>query len=437
MNVLILTPDAVGSTLLQRLITIYMQFHGYDRPVINLHELTNGLVKYHNATFGQEVLGKKEGAWGYHQSLEEVVDLLSGADHYKTSRLAHYHIRNRQDSLEQQIPFYRYLNDNFYIISCRRHNVFEHALSWCLSKITKKLNVYSRDEKIDIFFDLYKTGIDIDPNSLIQTLNAYRDYVKWCNDHFNVASYFYYDEHLPRIEKYILNLPIFSQQTKLLSWQDNFDMDFDTWNRCRYVDSDLGTLALDHPEQFAQLADQTNTVKISTEDKTFLAGYHDVADPGWPAISTMDEYKKLPEHIREEVEEKHGLTLSVSSDLVNSIKLLQPLSELLPVNHQDFINQHQHKYQTSLRTISNMVTTGVMISPPPVKKQTLAEKKHIIKNYNYLLAVYNQWIVLNPDIGLPLEESTLDQFAQAERARWNPISSASSSIALPVEQTPD
>jgi hypothetical protein len=70
-----------------------------------------------------------------------------------------------------------------------------------------------------------------------------------------------------------------------------------------------------------------------------------------------------------------------------------------------------------------MVETGIIISPPPVKKQTLAEKKHIIKNYNYLLTVYNQWIVLNSDIGLPLEESTLDQFAQAERDRWNPVRS--------------
>jgi hypothetical protein len=421
MNVLILTPDAVGSTLLQRLITIYMQFHHYDRPVINLHELTNGLVKYHNAKVGQEVLGKKQGAWGYHQSLEQIVELLNGTDHYKTSRLAHYHIRNRQDSLEQQIPFYQYLNENFYIISCRRHNVFEHALSWCLSKITKKLNVYSGDEKIDAFFDLYKTGLDIDPNSLIQTLNAYRDYVKWCNDHFNVASYFYYDEHLPHIEKYILGLPIFSQQTKLLSWQDNFDMDFDTWNRCRYIYSDLGTLALDYSENFARLADQTKTIKISTGDQLFLARYQQVADPSWPSISTINEYKNLPSHIRNEVEGKHGLILSTGTDLVNQIKLPQPLAELLPADHREFLNQHKHNYQNALTHISNMVETGIITSPPPVKKQTLAEKKHIIKNYNYLLTVYNQWIVLNPDIGLPLEESTLDQFAQAERDRWNPV----------------
>ena len=57
MNVLILTPDAVGSTLLQRLITIYMQFHQYDKPVINLHELTNGLTRYFNNHFDQDVLG--------------------------------------------------------------------------------------------------------------------------------------------------------------------------------------------------------------------------------------------------------------------------------------------------------------------------------------------------------------------------------------------
>lgn len=417
MNVLILTPDAVGSTLLQRLITIYMNFHQYDRPVINLHELTNGLIKYHNTTFDQEVLGKQDGSWGYHQSLKKVVDLLSTVNHYKTSRLAHYHIKNRQDTLEQQIPFYQYLNDNFYIISCRRHNVFEHALSWCLSKITKKLNVYSGDEKIDAFFDLYKTGIDLDPNSLIQTLNAYRAYVKWCNDHFNVASYFYYDEHLPRIEKYILSLPIFSQQTKLLSWQDNFDIDFGTWNQCHYIPSDLGTLALDRPEKFAQLSDHTKIAKIVTEDRAFLAGYQDIADPSWPAITTVEEYKNLPEQIRNEVEQKHNLVLPTATDS-------QSLSKLLPVAHQDFLNQHQHKYQTALTNISTMVATGVLVSPPPIKKQTLAEKKHIIKNYSHLLEVYNKWIRLNPDIGLPLEESTLDQFAQAERNQWNPVRSS-------------
>ena len=383
MNVLILTPDAVGSTLLQRLITIYMQFHKYDRPVINIHELTNGIVKYHNDKFGQDVLGKKNDASGYYQSLEQIVKLLSSVDHYKTSRLAHYHILNRQDLIEQQVPFYQYLNDNFYIISCRRHNVFEHALSWGLNKITKKLNVYSGDEKIDTFFDLYHRGIDLDPNSLIHSLNAYQDYVYWCNNHFNVANYFYYDEHLPHIEKYILSLPIFGQNTRL-SWNDNFDMDFDTWNKCHYLNSDLGTLALDNPEKFTQL---------SHEKQQLL---------------------QLSHHEDQSTVENKSLRLMGSNSIMTN------LNNLLPATHQEFLSQHKELYVKSRESIGDMVKSGILVSPPPIKKQTLAEKKHMIKNYNHLLEVYNKWILANPGMGLPLDSSTLDHFAQLERNRWDP-----------------
>jgi hypothetical protein len=143
-----------------------MQFHEYDRPVINLHELTNGLHKYYSHDFNREILGKKNVQWGYHQTLAEVTELLAGADHYKTSRLAQYHIKARQDSIDQQVPFYRYLDDNFFVISSRRRNLFEHALSWNINSITKKLNVYSPQEKIDSFINLYKDGIEISPDQL-------------------------------------------------------------------------------------------------------------------------------------------------------------------------------------------------------------------------------------------------------------------------------
>jgi hypothetical protein len=434
MNVLILTPDAVGSTLLQRLITIYMQFHHYDRPVINLHELTNGLVKYHNDTFDQEVLGKKDGSWGYYQSLEEIVELLSSVDHYKTSRLAHYHIRNRQDTIADQIPFYQYLNDNFYIISCRRHNIFEHALSWSLSKITKKLNVYTANEKVDSFFDLYKNGINIDPNSLIQTLNAYKDYCNWCNNHFNVANYFYYEEHLPRIENYILNLPIFAQQKQQLTWKDKFDIDFDQWNLCHYVRSDLGTLALNQPEKFVQLTNSTKVSKIPGNESSFLSAYNQVSDPNWPAVKSLDDYKSLPEHIRNEVEQKHGLKFNPGGELVPHAELTQPLINFLPEQHQKYLNRHQQNYQQSLSNISTMVSQGIIVTAPPIKKQTLAEKKHIVRNYKHLLQVYNTWIEQNPSLGHPLDESTLDQFAQEEHARWTPNDS---SLAISDQQNTD
>ena len=81
MNVIILTPDRVGSTLLQRLITVYANINeAPDQLTINLHELTNGIVNYHNDSFNRTVLGKKEGHWGYHQNLQTVTELLKNSN---------------------------------------------------------------------------------------------------------------------------------------------------------------------------------------------------------------------------------------------------------------------------------------------------------------------------------------------------------------------
>ena len=141
MNILILTPDRVGSTLLQRLITVYAKINEKDKVSVNLHELTNGLTSYHSSKFGIDLLGKKEKSWGYHQSLNEIVEMLSSRQHDVTSRLAYYHLKNRKDSIADQLSFYEHLNDNFLIISARRKNLLEHAVSWGITVESKKLNV--------------------------------------------------------------------------------------------------------------------------------------------------------------------------------------------------------------------------------------------------------------------------------------------------------
>lgn len=417
MNVLILTPDAVGSTLLQRLITIYMQFYNYDRPVINLHELTNGLVKYYNPTFNQEVLGKQDGKWGYHQSLLEITELLQSTDHYKTSRLAHYHIKNRQDSIQDQISFYEYLNENFLIVSCRRHNVFEHALSWSLSKVTKKLNVYSAEEKINSFIHLYRDGIIIDPTSLLQTLDAYKSYLQWCDNHFSISSYFYYEEHLPNIERFIMNLPLFTEQPKKLSWNDNFGMEFNDWNKHRYLASDIGAMALTNQAGLSQLA---LSATASNEDMRtllgFLESYKNIADPSWPSINSVSDYNNLPRAIREECENVFGLKPQDNSTavMVSADKLT------LPADHVTFLNKHAEQYDSTNKVIDTMIAQGIMINPPPVKKQTMKEKRFLIKNFDQLLDVYNRWIELNPDMGKPIDNFVIDKFIGVEQQYWDP-----------------
>lgn len=354
MNVLILTPDAVGSTFLQRLITIYMQFNQSDKPVINLHELTNGIVKYHSPDFNRELLGKPnriKQPWGYHQSLKEIVELLDSVDHYKTSRLAQYHIRQRQDPLKDQIPFYQYLNKNFFVISCRRSNVFEHAVSWCLSKITNKLNVYSTVEKLQSYGQLYANPIDLDLNSFIDCCENYHEFETWSRNYFDVAAYWDYDTDLPRAEEWVLNLPIFAGHKQLLGWSEVFNQSFADWNRCHRILSDIGSI-----------------------------------DQAQLGLS---------------YQEKQATTLPVRVDHVD-----QSLVPFMPAESREFVEKNIFTYQQCQKTLQQMTNLGILVSPIPIKKQTFKEKQRIVRNFKDIVDAYNNWNIY----GYP---EVTDEYCQA------------------------
>ena len=363
MNVLILTPDAVGSTLLQRVLTVYMQFANFDRPVINLHELTNGLAKFYSPDFNQEIVSKKNSRWDYHQSLEEIVAMLDSVDHYKTSRLAQYHIVRRNDPLSDQMSFYNYLNENFFIITCRRKNLFEHALSLTLARLTR-LNVYYPAEKLDWYLRFYKDPVSLDLESFQHTLTAYKDYLQWCS-HFNIQSYFWYEDHVPDIERFVLDLPVFSARPKT-TFKDVYGIDFATWNRCHYMQSDVGSLALEHRQDFLQL---------ELEEKEYAPG-------GFTAQSNLTVLEKVQDR------------------------------------HSQFLTQHKDNYVKAKESIEQMRKLGIMVSGLPIKKQTMAEKRFIIKNYTQCLNIYNVWAGKNPDICSPIDPDVAEQQIQQERKYW-------------------
>jgi hypothetical protein len=414
MNVLILTPDAVGSTLLQRLITIYMQLHEYDQPVINLHELTNGLAKYYSPEFNRELISKKNVTnWGYYQTLQQVVELLSSVDHYKTSRLAHYHIRQRGDSIKDQIPFYNYLNENFYIIACRRSNVFEHAVSMTLNKITKKLNVYDAYEKIDAFYEIYKSGVALDPTVFVNQLNAYKLYIDWSNQYFDVSSHFNYEQDIPRLEQYILDLPIFSNQSRLVSWQENFGISFNTWNQMHYIRSDVNSLLLNSNGNLQQLI---------SNDIDLVKDYQQHAHQQWPAVFSTADIENLPSVIKQQW----------SQDIIRREGVIPALSQ----EKQQCLAQYKNGYDQAQKTINQMIQLGIIINGPPIKKQTLTEKRKIIKNFDHLVEIYNQWVSANADIALPMTDQTIEENIQTECQFWNSIinPSLAQSVLLPNQQ---
>ena len=374
MNVLILTPDRVGSTLLQRLITVYMNMHEFDRPVINLHELSNGLIKYYNSAYQREVLGKPNGrAWGYYQTLEEIAELLHSTDHYKTSRLAHYHIQNRADSLAQQIPFYNYLNENFFIIQARRRNLLEHALSWCIYNETKRLNVYSHAEKIQTLGALYRDKITVDTDIMINYLCKYKAYLEWGDQHFVISSHFEYEQHLPEIEKYILNLGVFRSQPQKISWADHFGIDFSQWNRCHYLLSDLSGISQQLPA------------------------------PG--QVLQLEHAGQSANNIQLQSIAHNEISLSLSSA------------------DQNFLLSHGPKYQTVQQAIAELVERKTLVTPIPIKLNTLLEKRLLIKNFDQCVSVYNQSMT-DPHskicgLGNVYSDQDINQQAETEINQWH------------------
>jgi hypothetical protein len=348
-----------------------MQFHDFNRPVINLHELTNGLACYYSPEFNQELVSKhtvKE--WGYHQSLEQVVKLLSSVDHYKTSRLAHYHLIRRGDPIEQQIPFYNYLNENFYIIACRRENVFEHAVSMTLNTVTKKLNVYDVYEKMETFFDIYKSGVTLDVTVFESQLDAYKNYLAWSQQHFDIGSYFRYEQDIPRLEQYILNLPVFSKQNKLETWTKKFGLSFNDWNQLHYIRSDFSAL-LSAKDQL--------TEKLLSSGLNLLDDYQQHAPAGSPAVYSVEDIAVLPQET----------VIPWTQDLLRREGLVSLLSD----SQRQRLESYRAGYAQAQTTIDQMIKLGILISSPPIKKQTLGEKHQIITNFDDLVEVYNNWFV--------------------------------------------
>ena len=86
MNFLVLTPDGVGSTYLQRALTVYLNASGPD--YYNTHELLNGVELDFNGNLYKKMKG-------YSQSLSEICELLKSNKAKIISRLAQYRIDGR------------------------------------------------------------------------------------------------------------------------------------------------------------------------------------------------------------------------------------------------------------------------------------------------------------------------------------------------------
>ena len=183
-NYLVLTPDGVGSTYLQRALTVYLQCADLD--YWNTHELLNGLGVEDGNLY-------KDFTHEYSQTIADICHKLLITGNLLVSRIARYHITNRLAEREENYAdLYRECNRKFNtIIFCER-DPFEYALSWSIRKNSGKLNVYSVAERIDAHGVGVKEPIDLE--YFQNKLDQYAEYEYWVQDNFNITKKINYDD---------------------------------------------------------------------------------------------------------------------------------------------------------------------------------------------------------------------------------------------------
>jgi hypothetical protein len=192
---------------------------------------------------------------------------------------------------------------------------------------------------------------------------------------------------------------VFGSQSTRVTWEKNFGITFNDWNRLHYARSNLNSLSLESRQEFGNLA---------LEHARVVSEYQQHAPEPWPGIYSSDDFDNLPGVIK--------------NQWAQNFISRQGIIPLLDTDTQQHLMQYNTGYMAAQKTINQMIELVIIINFPPIKKQTLAEKRKIIKNYQALVTVYNTWAEANQDIAAPIDNSDMDNHDYCENAFWNSFS---------------
>jgi hypothetical protein len=220
--------------------------------------------------------------------------------------------------------------------------------------------------KINKFSNIYQNKISACKESFVTHLDRYKEYIIWTNQYFNVQSYFNYDLHIHNMEDYILNLDFMSKHNN--SWKDMFGQDFNTWNLCHQL---LPNIAI--------------RSKTDNCDKELIVFNNAVE---WDLLKGKD-WPISPDHYDEQ---KDNLPLPIKEEILKSI---QNISLNLTNIEYDFLKDNIKNYKSTIDQLSKLISDGFLFDTIPIKLQTLAEKKLIVKNFKDCVTWYNEWVDKN------------------------------------------
>jgi len=380
-NILLLTPERTGNTLLHRLLTIYMNQKSFDKPVINIHELVNGLETYYNTTFNLETL--KKTPFRRFDKLSDIANQIKSVDHYVTVNLAQYHIEQRQDSLENQLSFYEFLNENFYIIGCRRDNLFEYALSSILKTFSLYGNTFYPLDKVVRYQQYNQTPITVDRPALYRFLDRYKAHIDWSEKYFDIRCYFDYDKHIDNIEDFILSLDFMKNGN---TWEDMFGISWPDWNACHRL---IPNLVLHKKEQ----NENTKTITFASPRLAIESSMNNV-------LTVKSECNMLQNYYPAD-------------------SIIQQIGSItITENEYRFLGENLIKYKHAFDKIQTLIDDGMLSEGVPMKLQSLGEKQKIIKNFEQCLEWYNEWVTTNA-FGKEYTNNEISTMAVNEEQRLN------------------
>jgi hypothetical protein len=163
-----------------------------------------------------------------------------------------------------------------------------------------------------------------------------------------------------------------------------------------YARSDLSSLMLDSDNKIGQLI---------LDLPESVAYYQQKSPINWPAITKSQDINMLPATIKKQFTQDYICQEGIFS--------------LLPQERQSELSFAKQGYVEAQKTIDQMIKLGIVISGPPIKKQTLAEKAKIVKNFDQLTEIYNQWAINNPDIATPIADQDVSTQVQQENQFWH------------------
>ena len=153
-RILVITPDAIGSTYFQRSLTVYLNYHGY--PTKNYHDLCNFTL-----------------------NLPFLIKTLSTDTTNIVARCSPYRSLEFDNNTEKYLKFCSYFFKDIYLIDrCS----FESTLSYCNThQRTGVLNVYNKEQYHQ---NKNKESYSIDKKDFIQSLKYFEDFYVWADKYF-------------------------------------------------------------------------------------------------------------------------------------------------------------------------------------------------------------------------------------------------------------